>query len=114
MGLEITNPGAKSAENIEAELTDQGLYFTPLDVPPVENTSHWHDFSSVFYVVSGSAQLTDIESGIVHEIGPGSRVSVPAKALHAEKSQEGYSILLGTTRDPATFEGDVNLPPSDL
>ncbi len=114
MGVEITNPGSQSADAIEAELKGLGLFFTPLDVPPVENTSHWHDFSSVFYITEGSVRLTDVESGTVHEAGPGSRISVPAKALHHEYSAEGYKILLGTTKDPATFTGDVNLPPEDL
>ena len=114
MGIEITNPGFESAEAVEAEMTGQGLYFLPLDVPPVENTAHWHDFSSIFYITKGRVRLTDVASGQVVEAGPGSRVVVPEKALHAEKSEEGYSILLGVSRDPATFEGDVNLPPEDL
>ena len=114
MGIEITNPGVASAADVESELKGLGLYFMPLDVPPVENTSHWHDFSSVFYITEGTVHLTDVATGTVHEAGPGARVSVPEGALHAEKSEGGYSILLGTTKDPATFEGDVNLPPDDL
>ena len=114
MGIEVTQPGIESNQAVEAELRELGLHFLTLDVPPVENTSHWHSFSSVFYITTGNLQLTDVESGAVLQAGPGSRVSVPAKTLHAEHSTEGYSILLGVSRDPATFEDPVNLPPEDL
>lgn len=112
--IEVTQPGIESPHAVEAQLRGMGLHFLTLDVPPVENTAHWHSFSSVFYITKGSLMLTDVTSGDVLEAGPGSRVSVPAKTLHAERSAEGYSILLGVSRDPATFEDPVNLPPEDL
>ena len=114
MSIDVRDGDGKSPAEIEAELTGAGLHFLALDVPPVENTAHWHDFSSVFYITKGSVRLTDSTSGEVYDAQPGARVSVPARALHAEKSATGYSILLGVTRDPATFEDDVNLPPEDL
>ena len=114
MTIEVRNGGGKSPADIEAELTEAGLHFLALDVPPVENSAHWHDFSSVFYVTKGSLRLTDVESGEVLDAQPGCRVSVPERTLHAENSTTGYSILLGVTRDPATFEEDVNLSPADL
>jgi hypothetical protein len=114
MMIEVRNGEGKSPAAIEAELTEAGLYFLVLDVPPVENGAHWHDFSSLFYVTKGYVRLTVVESGEVLDVQPGCRVSVPERALHAENSATGYSILLGVTRDPATFEEDVNLSPADL
>ena len=115
MGIKVTNAEIESEEAFKAELESAGLpFFMPLEVPPVENTSHWHSFSSVFYITEGKVQLTDVATGVTHEAGPGSRISVPAKALHHEFSADGYKILLGVTRDPATFEEDVNLPPENL
>lgn len=114
MSIEITQAGF-NPDDAEATFRARGFaYFTPLDVPPVENTTHWHSFDSIFYITKGSVHLTDGETGTVKEAGPGSLVSVPAEALHAERSAEGYSILLGVTRDPATFEDPVDLPPEDL
>jgi len=113
MAIEVTQPGIESEAAIEAELRGLGLHFLKFEVPAVANTSHWHSFSSVFYVNEGSLELTDVESGETHTVVPGNRVSVPGRSLHAERS-DGYTILLGTSRDPATFEDPVNLAPEDL
>ena len=111
--ISVTKGGleARSAEEVETELKGLGLHFTPLDVPPVKNDVHWHAFSSPFYLVSGELSLTNGETGDIFDAGPGDKISVPEGALHAENSETGYSILLGTTRDPATFEEPVNRPP---
>lgn len=115
MGIEVTHADLPTEEAAQAALKDAGFpYFVPLDVPPVDNTSHWHSFSSRFFITRGSLKVTDVETGVTHEAGPGACVSVPERTLHHEWSDEGYSILLGVTRDPATFEADVNLPPEDL
>ena len=115
MGIEITRVDLPTQEEAQAALKEAGFpFFVPLDVPPVENTSHWHSFSSVFFVTEGNVQLTDVATGTTHEAGPGSRVSVPERTLHHEYSADGYKILLGVTHDPATFEEDVNLPPEAL
>ena len=80
MSIEIT-PAGFAPDDAEATFRARGFaYFTPLDVPPVENTTHWHSFDSIFSITSA----------------------------------EGYSILLGVSRDPATFEDPVDLPPEDL
>ncbi|MDH3644838.1 MAG: cupin domain-containing protein [Gammaproteobacteria bacterium] len=113
MTIEVTQPGIESEAAVEAELRDLGLHFLKFEVPAVDNASHWHSFSSVFYVNEGTLLLTDVETGQVHHAGPGSRVSVPERTLHAERS-DGYSILLGTSRDPATFEDPVNLAADEL
>ena len=114
MEITVTRPEIDTEDKIEAELRRQGLYFLKLDVPAVENGSHWHDFSSTFYITEGTLYLSDVASGTIHEAGPGARVSVPEGTLHAERSETGYSILLGVTRDPATFAEPLNLPPEDL
>ncbi len=115
MPIEITQTDIESPDAFAAELKELGFpFFLPLDVSPVENTSHWHSFNSVFYITEGTVKLTDVATGVTREAGPGSRISVPAKALHHEFSADGYKILLGVSRDPATFEVDVNLPPENL
>ena len=51
---------------------------------------------------------------VLHGSGAALDTEKAGGALHFEKSEEGYSILLAVDRDPATFEADVNLPPEDL
>ena len=88
MTIEVRNGDGKSPAAIEAELTEAGLHFLALDVPPVENGAHWHDFSSVFYVTKGSVRLTDVESGEVLDVQPGCRVSVSGR-------EDGFLPVIG-------------------
>lgn len=95
-------------------LAASGLHTLTLDVPPVHNESHWHHFDSIFFIVDGSLQLTDADSGVTHECGIGSRISVPARALHHEHSTAGYRIALGTSVPASEFGEPVDLPPAAL
>lgn len=85
-----------------------------LDVPPVDNGAHWHHFSSEFYLTAGSLTITDVASGEAMHCEAGTRVTVPARVLHAEHSPEGYSILLGTSVAPEDYGDPVNRPPEAL
>lgn len=85
-----------------------------LDVPAVDNTAHWHRFDSCFYLTSGELQLTDVASGEVLHCRAGTRVTVPARVLHAEYSPEGYGIFLGTSVPAEAFGDPVNRPPDEL
>ena len=85
-----------------------------LDVPPVDNTAHWHHFSSQFYLTAGSLEITDVASGEVLRCEAGTLVNVPARVLHAEYSPEGYSIFLGTSVPPEEYGDPVNRLPEEL
>ena len=91
-----------------------GLHTMRLDVPPVANESHWHHFDSEFYIVAGQLTLTDIDSGDLLECSAGSSVSVPARSLHAENSEVGYTIVLGTSVPADQFGDPVDLAPETL
>ncbi len=104
----------ESESDALALLQSAGLHTMALAVPPVDNTSHWHHFDSVFFILEGSLELTDVASGITHQCSPGCRISVPAKALHYEHSTNGYRIALGTSVPASEFGEPVNLPPATL
>lgn len=108
------NAWTGSAEALEG-FAKAGLdHVLELDVPPVDNTAHWHHFSSQFYLTAGSLTITDIASGEVLHCEAGTRVSVPARVLHAEYSPDGYSILLATSVPPEEYGDPVNRPPEEL
>ncbi len=105
-------PGEAEAR---AAFTQVGLeHVLELDVPPVDNTAHWHHFSSQFYLTAGSLEITDIATGERMLCRAGTQVTVPARVLHAEYSPEGYSIFLGTSVPPEAYGDPVNRPPEDL
>ncbi len=102
-----------SRQDAETEIRDAGLHEMIFDVPAVDNEPHWHDFDARLYLLEGTLHLRDVKAGVVHECAPGMRIDVPARTVHAERS-EGYTVLLGSTKDPATFDENLNRPPETL
>jgi len=101
----------------EAEVTTQlqakGLHTMTLEVDPVQNTPHWHHFDAQLYILAGDLEFTDVASNERHNCSAGSLVSIPAGSLHAEHSQQGYRIVLGTSVPAEEFGDPVNLPPKE-
>lgn len=103
-----------SSESARREIADHGLHLCEMSVPPVDNETHWHDFSTLIYLLDGELRITDTASGEVLVAGPGARVTVPERVLHSEHSADGYRILAGMSVDPASLAGEVDLHPALL
>lgn len=95
------------------ELERNGLFPVEMDVPAVKNDSHWHEFSTLIYILQGELTITDATNNRVLTAGPGCRVDVPTRVLHHEESS-GYKIIAGMTVDPATLNGPIDLDPTLL
>lgn len=112
---EIEAKAWQGESKARAQFAQAGLdHVLELDVPPVDNSAHWHHFDAQFYLTAGSLRITDVASGEVLHCEAGTRVSVPARVLHAEYSPEGYSILLGTSVPPEDYGDPVNRLPEEL
>ena len=114
MEITVTTDGVRDEQAALSALRDQGLHVMALDVGPVDNESHWHQFDAEFHILSGTLALTDTATGQVHHCEAGSRVKVPARTLHAETSHDGYRIALGTSVPAEAFGDPVNRPPQAL
>ncbi len=114
MAVAIEHDALRDVAGAEQALAAQRLHTLQIDVPPVQNTAHWHSFDAEFYVLAGHLTLTDVENQVVHDCPAGTRVVVPARTLHAESSTGGYTIVLGTSVPPAEFGDPVDRPPETL
>jgi uncharacterized RmlC-like cupin family protein len=101
-----------SEDQIWDELELNGLHAMEMDVPAVANESHWHEFSTWMYILSGELNITDSKLEKTLKAGPGCRVDVPERVLHCENSS-GYKIIAGLTSLPKD-PNDVDLPPETL
>ena len=104
--------------NMDTELAEQTLtadfpFCTSLDVPPTDNSLHWHSFDAKFYIKQGDLVLRD-KSGTAHICGPGTMVTVPTKTLHQEFSETGYQIIFGASVLPEDFGDPVDRSPETL
>ncbi len=114
MQISVNRAHFKLPSEAGREIAEEGLYVCEMNVPPVDNQSHWHDFSTLIYILEGELHITDSERGEVLIAGPGDRVSVPERVLHSERSTRGYRIIAGMTADPASLTGEVDLDPALL
>jgi mannose-6-phosphate isomerase-like protein (cupin superfamily) len=113
MGVSVTREAFQGEDDAVRLLAEAGMHTTKLEVPPDDNALHWHHFDAVFYILSGHLELTDGATGQVLQCPPGSRVDLPARTLHAERS-DGYTIVLGTSVPPEQFGEPVNRPAEAL
>jgi len=96
------------------EIEIAALHPIDMQVPPVRNEGHWHDFSTQRYILEGELGITDVSLERTLVAGPVARVDVPARVLHREESAGGYTIVAGMTVDPASLKGPVDLDPKLL
>jgi hypothetical protein len=104
----------KQPEQAYEDIKSHAMHALEMNVPPVENTSHWHVFSTRIYILEGELNITDPIQGVTIKAGPGALVEVPERTLHAELSIDGYNIIAGMSIDPAKLTNPVNLDPDLL
>ena len=99
MELSVTHGHTLTEEEAVAEIVKLGLNPIVADVPPAENEFHWHDFDSVFYVLEGSLDVTEHETGETKNLPKGTRVSAPRGVIHREK-HNGFRGAFGFSVKP--------------
>lgn len=113
MKIAVSQNHFRTPEEAHQEINDKGLYLCEMNVPAVNNTAHWHRFSTEIYILEGELRIRDSARNETLVAGPGSRVTVPERVLHSEHS-DGYAILAGMTVDPASLTESVDLDPELL
>jgi hypothetical protein len=80
---------------------------------PLKGESHFHDFDTLVFIVEGSLDFVDHETGLHHVCGPGTRVEDIGHNRHAE-SHMGFRALTAYRVDPETLEMPYVRPASLL
>jgi hypothetical protein len=114
MNIAVFHDHFSTLDEAQKEIAEHQLYPIEMAVPPVDNQSHWHDFSTRIYILDGELQITDISTGNTLRASAGSLVEVPERVLHTEFSVSGYRIIAGMTVDPSGLTGPVDLDPDLL
>lgn len=102
-------------DETEAAALAEAAGLTPraFDFGEVHNAFHWHDFSSVVYVVRGELTITVRDSGERCTLRPGSSITAEARVVHREDS-DGYRAVVGFDCDPATIRPPIDRDPAML
>jgi uncharacterized RmlC-like cupin family protein len=85
MGAEIQKRFFENRADVLDDLKATGFWPTTfVSGPSAGREVHWHSHDVHVYVVEGQTSFLDGESGERHSIGPGDKIVVPPRTLHAE------------------------------
>ena len=85
MGIEIRKQFFKHRADVLEDLEATGYWPTTFVSGPSPGLEvHWHAHDVHAYVMEGHTSFLDGESGTRHSIGPGDKIVVPPRTLHAE------------------------------
>lgn len=85
MGIEVRKGFFKSRSDVLDDLKATGFWPTTFVSGPSPGLEvHWHAHDVHAYVVEGHTSFLDGESGKRHSVGPGDKIVVPPRTLHAE------------------------------
>jgi quercetin dioxygenase-like cupin family protein len=85
MALQIYKGFFKNRAEVLDDLKASGFWPTTFVSGPSPGLAvHWHSEEVHGYIVEGETSFLDVESGERHPVGPGDKVVVPPRTLHAE------------------------------
>lgn len=85
MGIEIQKRFFAGRRDVLDDLQATGFWPTTFVSGPSPGFEvHWHAHEVHAYVMEGHTSFLDGESGVRHAVGPGDKIVVPSRALHAE------------------------------
>jgi quercetin dioxygenase-like cupin family protein len=107
MGIRIYESFFDNRAEILDDLKASGFWPTTFVSGPSPGLDvHWHSEEVHAYVVEGETDFLDGESGRRHEVGPGDKVVVPPRTLHAEgavRDRVVYIIAVPEAMPPDEF-----------
>jgi quercetin dioxygenase-like cupin family protein len=101
MGIEVHKGFFKERTDILDDLKATGFWPTTFVSglsPGLE--VHWHSEEVHAYVVQGHTSILDGGSGERHAVGPGDKVVVPPRTLHAEGEVSDRVVYIIAVREP--------------
>ncbi len=116
MGLQIHKQFFENRSEVYADLDASGMWPTTFVSGPSPGLEvHWHAHDVHAYVIEGDTDFLDVASGERLPVGPGDKIVVPARTLHAEGAvKERVVYILAAPEALPTDEFLVLHSPSEL
>ena len=110
--LQVHHDAFSNHAEVMADIAALGFWPTTyVSERSAEVQLHWHDADVTGYVLEGSSYILDAE-GTRHELGPGTKLVIPAGAVHAEGEVTDRMVYVVAT-DRAENLIEVLLPLHD-
>jgi len=106
MSIELRPHHFSKREEAIAEIETHGLRCRETEITPdrLAREPHVHPYSVDIYMLEGSLELYEPDTGRTHRLEPGTKAVVPAQTLHKEFTPAGFRAAVGLSHDPSTLE----------
>ncbi len=88
--------GAQEQQALE-ELRRDGFVASVVDYEPGRTEPHSHDYDICLHIIDGVFELAEVEQGIVHRCGPGTKLFVGEGTRHFENHGELRMVVGGVS-----------------
>ena len=104
MAVQSADNHFTTREQAIAELEAAGLHWLEADLIATapDTVPHAHDYDTHVYVQDGAIELHEPDTGLVHRVERGGRITIPAGVRHCGV-HGGYRGVLGLSVDPASI-----------
>lgn len=101
MAIKVTTNHFAHRDQAVSEIQAGGLRLIEVDVAEdkLDSQSHAHPYQVDIYVLDGTFELRDTDTGRTHFITAGSKATVPAGARHSE-GPSAFRGVFGIAGDP--------------
>ena len=116
MALEVLKGFFEKRDEVLDDLKASGYWPTTFVSGPSPGIAlHWHDVKVHAYLMEGNTSFVDAESGNRHTVGPGDKIVIPARTLHAEgEIADRVVYIIGLPEARPTDQQLLQLSPDDL
>lgn len=116
MGISIQRQFFASIADVLEDIKRCGTWPTTFVSGPSDGLDvHWHSEDVHAYIMEGKTDFLDAESGERTPVGPGDKVVVPARTLHAEGAVQDRVVYILALPAPLGPDEFLKMrPPKDL
>ena len=101
MGILVEKSFFTSKDDVLMDIRANGTWPTTFVSPAYPGVEiHWHSEDVFAYVVEGETSFFDGESGETQQVGPGDKVTIPKRTLHAEGEVKDRVVYIIGTPEP--------------
>lgn len=103
MPIEFQQSHFATRDEAIAEIAANGLFLAEAELEPgmLTGDAHVHPYRVEIYMIEGSFDLHEPDTGRSYRLASGSRTVVPANTLHAESCEAPCRAVFGVSEDPA-------------
>ena len=101
MTIQVTPNHFTRLEEAVSEIKSDGLRCLETEIAPdqLAREAHVHPYSVDIYMLEGSLELFEPDTGRTHRLEVGTKAVVPAQTLHKEHTPAGFRALVGLSHD---------------